>query len=395
MTFRILSLDGGGIRGVLSATLLKQVEKIVREKTGQELHQYFDLIAGTSTGSIIAAGIACKINADELVKIYQKEGKNLFPERIRGQRKWRFFSQLFGNHVLYPHEYGDQGLINVLKRNLIDKESGKCLTIRDIQKPQLLILSYDLFTRNTTWFANDDETEWYYDNDLKLWEICTASSSAPTFFPPYKIFNPRKQKSLPHTDGGVSANNPNLAAIAHALLMKKNDPQETETKLDEIAVLSIGTGRTTRPYTYDQVKKWGALGWIQHLPDLFLDPSSEISEEVSYRLFRSIESNKYLRLDFDLNKRPEGEKEVYNEYILKRDKSKEEVCEDIDNPEACKQLIKAAECYLDCGEVHYGGDWVPVQSAIEQFVESYQDKDVENNDNNNSVTESLSSKNAP
>ncbi|NEO65121.1 MAG: hypothetical protein F6J98_33900 [Moorea sp. SIO4G2] len=63
MTFKILSLDGGGMRGVISARILQEIEKTIKEKYGQELHEYFDLISGTSTGSILAAGIACNMTA--------------------------------------------------------------------------------------------------------------------------------------------------------------------------------------------------------------------------------------------------------------------------------------------------------------------------------------------
>ncbi len=386
MTFNILSLDGGGIRGVLSATILKEVEKTLIEKTGKKLHEYFHLIAGTSTGSILAAGIASGISANELFELYNEEGKNIFPKRVRWQRKWRFFSQLLGNSLLYPHKYGDQGLTNVLKRRLIDKDSGEPLTIQDIKKTQFLILSYDVLSRNTTWFANDDPTEWYYKNNLGLWQICSASSSAPTFFPPYELpYN--SEKSLPHIDGGVSANNPELAAIAHALSMTRSN--QPKTKIDEISVLSIGTGRTTRAYRYSEIKKWGAAKWVANLPHIFLDPSSEISEHTCQRLFLSegLDAKNYLRLDFDLNKRCKKEEEkhqdLYNEYIFERDKkncqnpTQKKVCEDIDNPDACPELIEAAECYLEFGKVYDDAqeEWVPVRSAIEQFIDSHLMKD--------------------
>lgn len=188
MTFKILSLDGGGIRGVLSAKILEQIETTL-EKKGKKLHEYFDLIAGTSTGSILAAGIVCKMNAQELINVYQEEGENIFLKGVRRQRNWLGLrlTQLLGGQALYPHERGDQGLAQVLKRKLIDKESEKPLTIADIKETQLLILAYDVLSRNTTWFANDDPSEWFYKNNIELWKICTASASAPTFFPPYEL----------------------------------------------------------------------------------------------------------------------------------------------------------------------------------------------------------------
>jgi uncharacterized protein len=376
-TFKILSLDGGGIRGVLSATILKEIETTLKEKkNGQKLHEYFDLIAGTSTGSILAAGIACQIDAQKLIDVYEKQGKDIFLESVRRQRKWRWLSQIMGTSVLYPHERGEQGLAQVLKRNLIHE--GKCPTIADIKQPNLLILAYDVLSRNTTWFANDDPEEWYYKNNTELWKICTASASAPTFFPPYELpYN--SDECLPHIDGGVAANNPELAAIAHALSMTRSD--QGKTNIDEIAVLSIGTGRTTCPYTYSQIKKWGLLDWAKNIPNIFLDPSAENSNYISRRIFNSIGSQNYLRLDFDLNERFEKKQpdrlrkllnKPYNKYILKKDdKNYKYISEEMDNPEKCQELIEAAQCYLEYGEVQIKDQKIKVRSAIQQFIESH------------------------
>lgn len=385
--FKILSLDGGGIRGVLSATILKEVETTLKTKKGQKLHEYFDLIAGTSTGSILAAGIACQMEVDDLIKVYEEEGKNIFLESVRQQRQSRrpsyWLRRFIGSYALYPHVSGEQGLAKVLERKLIHQKLGKCPTIAEIEKPQLLLLAYDVLSRNTTWFANDDPTEWYYKNNIELWKICTASASAPTFFPPYELqFNSGdSRESLPHIDGGVAANNPELAAITHALSMTTSD--KTNPKIDEIAVLSIGTGRTTGPYTYEQIKKWGLLGWVKNIPNIFLDPSAENTQYISTRLFKSIASQNYLRLNFDLNERFEQKKQsgkvrkllesgdIHNKYILKNNDYRKKISEEIDNPDNCKDLKEAANAYLDCGEVDYLGKMVPVRSAIQQFIESH------------------------
>lgn len=382
MTFKILSLDGGGIRGVLSARILKPIETKIKEKTGQELHEYFDLVAGTSTGSIMAAGIACGKTADELINLYKNEGENIFVKSIRRRRKWRWLSRLTGGYVLYPHEHKEQGLAKVLEKQL----QGK--TIADISSIHLLIPAYDVLSRNTTWFANDDPKEWYYKNKLPLWQICTASASAPTYFPPYPIpYNSESQEYLPHIDGGVSANNPELVAIAHALSMTTKNNQPTP-KIDDIAVLSIGTGRATRPYEYDEIKKWGLLNWVQNITNIFMDPSSENSGYISKRVFSGIKNPNYLRLNFNLNEERSETREPgkllrpllrnqnkpekpYNKYVYIKDNKKEPISEEIDNPEICKDLIRAAECYLEQGKVEYNNQKnITVESAIQQFIDS-------------------------
>jgi hypothetical protein len=372
MTFKIISLDGGGIRGVLSARLLQQVETTLAEKKGQKLHEYFDLVSGTSTGSILTAGIACQMSAQEMINIYLQEGNNIFLESIRQQRNWRKLSQGIGSGVLYPHQQGEQGLAKILQKKLLHTELGKDAKIGQITTPNILIPAYDVYSRNTTWFSNSDPTAWY--SNLELWKICTASASAPTFFPPYELPYNDDQK-LPHIDGGVSANNPTLSAIAHALYIGK----QNGLKLTDITVLSIGTGNTTRAYEYEDIKKWGQLGWARHLPDMFMSPAAQNAEAICYHIMESAERD-YLRLDFDLNQQLKGAPQPgrlrglldkpYNKYIAEVKQKYEKVREDIDNPDNCPQLIEAAECYLECGQVYYKTEWVSVQKAIEQFIES-------------------------
>ncbi|EAW36267.1 patatin-like phospholipase family protein [Lyngbya sp. PCC 8106] len=375
MTFKIISLDGGGIRGVLSATILRAVQTTLTEKKGHKLHEYFDLASGTSTGSILAAGIACQMDTDKMINLYKDEGKNIFLDSVRQQRQWRIVSQAVGSHVFYPHEQGERGLAKVLENQLEHPELGKNVKIGQITKPHILIPAYDVYSRNTTWFNNSDPTAWY--SNLELWKICTASASAPTFFPPYELpYN--ADQSLPHIDGGVSANNPALMAITQALYIEKKNG----LNLSDIAVLSIGTGNTTKAFKYEDIKGWGQLGWARHLPDMFMNPAAQISEAICCQILESAEGH-YLRLDFDLNERFKGERqpsrlrqtlakleEPYNKYIAEHKKQEKKVNEDIDNPDSCPELIEAAECYLECGKVYYKNQWVSVQEAIEQFIES-------------------------
>lgn len=368
--YRILSLDGGGIRGVISARILQEIEislKKYNKGKNQKLHGYFDLIAGTSTGSILAAGIACQMSAKKLIDLYKIDGVNIFLKNFYRQRQSHrpsyWLRKLFGNYALYPHKSKDQGLANVLKRNL--KIDGKSTKIKDIDSLDLLILAYDVYSRNTTWFTNSPPNNLWY-KELELWEICTASASAPTFFPPYKLDNPayqedkNKPKNFPHIDGGVSSNNPTLSAISHALLTSPK-----VSTLSDIEVLSIGTGKTTNPYDYETLKKWGLLNWIQHIPDIFMDPSAENSQVIFRQIIKGA-GGTHLRLNFDLNKG-----------IDKGDKSQKnrlEKIREIDNVDICEELIKVTESYLTHGKV----DWqdhnvgneeaMEVREAIEKFV---------------------------
>ena len=284
-----------------------------------------------------------------------------------------------------PHKKGENGLAKVLERQL--KYKSKSPKIREIETPRILIPAYDVYNRNTTWFSNnppDDAPQWY--DNIDLWKICTASASAPTFFPPYNLpFN--TEEYLPHIDGGVSANNPSLIAITRALELNQ------ELNLSNIAVLSIGTGKTTSPYKYEDIKKWGALNWAQNIPNLFMDPSAINSEEICRRMV-TIQGGSYLRLSFDLNKQFKKreqydrikellDEEPYNEYILEDKKNKIPVSEEMDDPSKCPELIGAAESYLKTGTVYEykeGKDiFSTIPEAIEQFIDSNSDPDSNSN----------------
>jgi len=401
--FRILSCDGGGMRGAISSQILKEVEDAIKEEydnQNMKLNEYFDLIVGTSTGSIIAAYLACGGTADALInKLYKKDGKNIFLASVRKLRKAKlnfvkssklskvkvpspallnlqtigdsvlksfqrkkypigvqgdkyspdFWGNLLLGIPLYPHKSGSKGLAKVLEKKLQD-ERGKSMTMRDIKnlnRADLLIPAYDIYSRNTTWFASDDDQEWYYDN-VKLWEICTASSSAPLLFPPYKIpYFPNKKhgQNLPHIDGAVSLADPEVAGIAFTLSKTMKEGKDNP-KIDEIALLSIGTGRSIRPYKYKEMKKWKISDFFQNILNIFLYPSTENSGYISHRVFLKIQNKqgqrKRLRLDFELNEELEGKqksgfirprlskKYSYNKYIWEEWKSKPENHQKID-----------------------------------------------------------------
>ena len=229
--FRILSLDGGGIRGLYSAQMLKNIE----EKCGVDFYNDFDLIVGTSTGSILAGAIVQKINLDKVISLYENEGKNIFKKR-------RFCR--FG---LYKSKYNPEYLKEQLKSIFGNT------TFKDIKKP-LLINTTDIgnssqFVFKTTFNnqkdANGDIKNLVRDPDIALYDAILASSSAPIFFPPHKIGN------YLLADGGLWANSPVLVALAEAKKIFNIEP-------NDVVVVSIGTGVEENDYLID-TKKWGFL----------------------------------------------------------------------------------------------------------------------------------------
>ncbi|MBD2605242.1 patatin-like phospholipase family protein [Scytonema hofmannii FACHB-248] len=320
--FRILSLDGGGIRGIISALILQQVEKELEEK-GTSLLEHFDMIAGTSTGSLLAAGVAIGKPIKDLIEMYEKEGETIFPYH----GFWSVFNivkraKIILKYGLSSPKYDNEGLIKVLKKVLTI--NGKEVTLKDvgknegqeIPKPILLILAYDTLYRNTTFFTNyydrkkaRNELPWYLKQPL--WKICVSSASAPTFFPGFELDHEeylyanydekkiiknekgeeiRTQWSFPHVDGGVTANNPSLCAIAHAL--------DLGYKLENISLLSIGAGQDTEPYEFKKMRGWGLIGWGTRISNVFMAGQGELQDRICKSLMGE---EKYLRLQFELN----------------------------------------------------------------------------------------------
>lgn len=232
--FRILSLDGGGIRGLYSAQILKNLQ----DKCGVDFYNDFDLIVGTSTGSILAGAIVKKIDLEKVISLYKNEGKNIFKKR------WYARLGLFGS------KYDPVTLKEQLKSIFENTVLG------DIDKP-LLINATDIgnssqFVFKTTFNdqkdANGNPKALVRDKDIALYDAILASSSAPIFFPPHQIGN------FLLADGGLWANSPVLVALAEAKKIFNVDP-------NDVAIVSVGTGVEENDYHID-TKKWGFLtGW--------------------------------------------------------------------------------------------------------------------------------------
>jgi patatin-like phospholipase/acyl hydrolase len=264
-SIKVLAIDGGGIRGIIPATILSEIQK----RLNMDLFRVFDLIAGTSTGGIIALGIGtkCKNNGpyspSELVDLYVQSGPEIF--------KKSFLTP--GRQVVLP-KYSPDALQAALVQFFHDTEFQTALT-------PLLISSYDLQGQLPFFFkshriAADPTFNW------KLTEIARATSAAPTFFPPLHLTRDNKEYAL--VDGGVFVNNPSMAAYAEARSLYRGASQ--------IIVVSVGTGDRQDQITYDAAKNWGLFGWAKQIVPVFMD---SVSEAVDYEL-RALPGCTYYRL---------------------------------------------------------------------------------------------------
>ncbi|MBW4649977.1 MAG: patatin-like phospholipase family protein [Kastovskya adunca ATA6-11-RM4] len=279
MTYRILSLDGGGIRGVIAARILIEIERQI----DQPLNEYFDLIAGTSTGAILAGAIAIGRKSQDILNLYRTKGQRIFPynSRLNLQRLG-----LVKQYGLSAPKYSDQGLIAVLKEELGHRP------LADIgQSPRLLITSYDTIKREPLIFKSWQQ----YKDTVKtpLWEACTASASAPSYFPAHLLQTEERRYSL--IDGGVGANNPSACAVAEALRL--------DYPIKEISMLSIGTGSSSRSLPWEKVRGWGILQWAWNgrIVEVSFDAPSDIHNYITREVMSDPdadgeECSRYLRM---------------------------------------------------------------------------------------------------
>ncbi len=205
-TKRILSLDGGGIRGALTLGYLKKIENIIREKEQDDtllLCDYFDLIGGTSTGSIIAAGLATGMSVDKITELYLDLGGKIFGKKRSWWVPWQTAKYL-------KAEYDYSALEKSLKNTF-----GDTLLGGPGIKTGLCIIAKRADT-NSTWTLMNHPDGKFYDSkigrnkDIPLWQAVRASSAAPTYFVP-QLIDVGNNQTAAFVDGGVSmANNPSL-----------------------------------------------------------------------------------------------------------------------------------------------------------------------------------------
>ncbi len=287
MPFRILSLDGGGIRGAISAAILSEVEKMI----GSPLNQYFDLIAGTSTGSILAAAIAKGLTSENILQLYRNKGQRIFPySSLISLERLKVIMQ----YGVSAPKFSDRGLIQVLQEELGETK------LSEIDKsPRLLITAYDTIDRQFLVFKSWRKFDPWAN--MPIWEACVCSASAPTFFPAHKLTVKLENGSKTYVviDGGIGANNPTACAVAEALYLGHY--------IKDISVLSIGTGmpklKPEEQTEWARASGWGVFQWIWEgrLIRVLLDASANVNDYITTQFMNPPElegrtSPPYLRL---------------------------------------------------------------------------------------------------
>ncbi|XP_059636492.1 patatin-like protein 2 [Cornus florida] len=306
----VLSIDGGGIRGIIPGTILSFLESELQKLDGEEarISDYFDIIAGTSTGGLVTAMLTVPneknrplFAAKDIKDFYLEHCPKIFPQVSNPLPHVSKIIKVFSGP-----KYDGKYLHNIIKEKLGDKRLHETLTnvaipTFDIKKLQPTIFS--------TYEVNNKPSL-----DALLSDICIATSAAPTYLPAHYFETKNLEgevREFDLIDGGVAANNPTMVAIGEITkqTMKRNPGYFAIKELDygRLLVISLGTGTSKAEYKYkaDEVAKWGLLSWLTSggstpLIDVFSQASADMVDYHLSVIFQALHSEKhYLRIQDD------------------------------------------------------------------------------------------------
>ena len=268
---RILALDGGGIRGALTLGYLQRIEDILRKQHGDDknfrLSDYFDLIGGTSTGSIIAACLAIGLSVKEIKNMYMDLGDKIFAKKYKWWKIFEIDDIIKAGYKSKPLEDELQKLFGTDTTLASDKIlTGLCIIAKRADT-------------NSVWpLINHPDGKYYnsvdgMNKDILLWKAVRASAAAPTYFLPQIIDVGGGLSEAAFVDGGVSmANNPALQLLMIATL--NGFPFKWKWGADNLLIVSVGTGMSKFKKIPADVKKNNLLNWASTIPEMFMQDAS-------------------------------------------------------------------------------------------------------------------------
>lgn len=295
-TFKILSIDGGGLRGVVSLTILKKIEEL----TGKPIWQSFDLIAGTSTGGLIASALTIpkekgnknagsKYTLDDLMKIYLQRGQEIFPPPHNKLEEWLKPA----DGTLHPM-FEEDGIKKVFEDVCGNSRMNDALT-------HIMVCSYDL-ANNAPLFFKTRSSQKNENQNILIYEIARATSAGPTYLPAFELYYPN-DKEFPQRlciDGGVFINNPSMGALSE---FSKNHEEygfgkaNEDITYEDVFVLSIGTGTYSGQITAEEAKNKGKLFWATRISDIMM---RGVNKTTDYEMQEMMVPGNYLRLSIDI-----------------------------------------------------------------------------------------------
>lgn len=338
---RILSIDGGGIRGILPGVVLTRLEKKIQDKTGSQnlrLSDMFDFMAGTSTGGILTLAYLMpnengqtKFTAQDAVNLYLDRGDEIFDANL-----WQRMKS--GKGIL-DEKYNAKELEEALEDNFEDTKFNELL------KP-CIISSYDIRNGKPHFFKQHKSENKIYN--FKVKDIARATSAAPTYFETARIKNDIGTP-FPLIDGGVFVNNPSLVAYSEVRSMTFNNINHLPTAKD-MMIVSIGTGSVSKNYEYKKAKNWGAVGWIKPIIEIMMSGNSQTVHYHLQQIFGTLndnDKNDYHRLEPKVRT---ANIEMDNASIENMTKLKDDAISYLDLEEVDKELDRIVEKLIEYAE---------------------------------------------
>ncbi|GKU91725.1 hypothetical protein SLEP1_g5552 [Rubroshorea leprosula] len=294
----ILSIDTGGMRGILSGKALAYLEQALQSKSGNpdaRIADYFDVAAGSGVGGIFTAMLfATKdqnrpiFNAADTWRFLADQGKRIYRGGSGSAKKGGVLKRIFKAGTAGS---SSAGLEKALKEAFTKEDRN--LTLKDTLKP-VLIPCYDLSSTAPFLFSRADalETDSF---DFRLWEVCRATSAEPGLFEPVPMRSVDGQTRCVAVDGGLAMSNPTAAAITHVLHNKQEFP--FVRGVEDLLVLSLGTGQLLEVnYDYEQVRNWKAKDWARPMARISGDSSSDSVDQAVAMAFGQCRSSNYVRI---------------------------------------------------------------------------------------------------
>lgn len=265
---KVLSIDGGGIRGIIPAMVLAEIE----DRTGRRIAEMFDLVAGTSTGGILALGLTKpgpdggpEYSAGELIELYETEGKRIFSIPV-----WHRIHSAGG---VLEEKYPATGIEEVAESYFGSVRLADALT-------EVLVTAYEIEKRGPWFFKRRKALDPNEGFNPFMRDVARATSAAPTYFEPLRL-RVGSTGNRAFIDGGVHSNNPAMCAYVEA---RKINPDEK----DDALVVSLGTGELTRNMPYEEVRGWGLALWAQPILNVVFDG---VADTVDYQLRELLSSD--------------------------------------------------------------------------------------------------------
>ncbi len=286
---KVLSIDGGGIRAIIPALILDYIE----QQTGKRTSDMFDLIAGTSSGGIVALGLVHPgldgsdgYSARELADLFLENGDDIFsPPSLPGVGA---LSALGTLRQVLDEKHNHRPLEGVLKRYY-----GEA-TLADVKKP-VIVPSYDVESASPRFFVSRREA----DGLIPMWKVARATTAAPTFFEAFRLDVDGRTEAL--IDGGMIANNPGMVALTEVTHHIEDYAHEGNNLLDtELLMVSLGTGRLRTYFKFDEIKDRGALEWARPAIEIAITGGVETVHHQLAEVLRHATGRYYYRFQVDV-----------------------------------------------------------------------------------------------